>query len=253
MRSHKGASEGRFGRVPSPVAGADVLSMPRCPRFPRMPLTCMEAPSLQPSPQPIPAHSTTSAQPAQRPPKTTAITDDSHRLALLSTPTFSEESNAPRRALDGGATLSSCLEAAVVPVTMAASPSPSCHRLRARKRRLHRDGSPSSGSSSCGVVEDVRLLATPFVALSGVQCVRCPTCPCPVTGVPVSGLGRLVSARLISARLISGSALSAPWWVRGANWSWGQSALGSAGERPAADRRACAGGDRGTVPPRQVV
>jgi hypothetical protein len=52
---------------------------------------------------PHPASSTISAQPAHHPPtNTVAITDASHYLALLSTPTFSEDSSAPRRQLDGG-------------------------------------------------------------------------------------------------------------------------------------------------------
>ena len=46
-----------------------------------------------------------------------------------------------------------------------------------------------SESSSCGVVEEVRLLATP-------------SSPCPVSACPMSA-----------------SALWVPWWVRGASWS----------------------------------
>jgi hypothetical protein len=72
-----------------------------------------------------------------------------------------------------------------------------------------------SGSPSCGVVEEVRLLATPFVALSGVH----------VSHVRVRPVGAVV--------------------VRGASWS-GDSPLLSAGERPAADGRARLGGDHET-------
>jgi hypothetical protein len=63
-------------------------------------LTCTEPPSAQSTPYPNPTPSSTSAQPAHRPPTNAlAITDDSYRLALLSTPTFSEDSSAPRRCL----------------------------------------------------------------------------------------------------------------------------------------------------------
>jgi hypothetical protein len=70
---------------------------------PKMTLTCTASPSAQPTPHPIP-------RPAPPPLKlptvhrqnALAITDASHRLTLLSTPTFSEDSSAPRRQLDGG-------------------------------------------------------------------------------------------------------------------------------------------------------
>jgi hypothetical protein len=100
-----------------------------------------------------------------------------------------------------------------------------------------------SGSSSCGVVEAVRRRAPPFVALSGVQVSRClcPTCPlfhaCPVTGVPMSGL-RTSGVRASDVRV-------RPVGARVGSWSElvaGPTALGSAGERPAAGHRACSDG-----------
>jgi hypothetical protein len=152
--------------------------------------------------------------------------------------------------LDGGATPSSCLVAAVVPVTLAVPHRRAvigCEPASAASMGTVRR---PSGSSSCGVVEDVRVLGTPFVALSGVHVshvqrsdvhvsgghVSMSTCP--VTGVPVSDLrtsGARVShvrVRLVGARVGSWSESAAE-----ADRSWGRPG------RPAADRRARSGGD----------
>jgi hypothetical protein len=59
-----------------------------------MPLTSTESCSTQPTPHPIPRPAAPPLKPAHVHRQTHfAITDDSHRLALLSTPTFSEESS----------------------------------------------------------------------------------------------------------------------------------------------------------------
>ena len=143
---------------------------------------------------------------------------------------------------------------AVVPLTLAV-PHRRASWLRAIKRCLYGNGSASQRVilAWC-VVEDVRLLATPFVAcpvstrpVSTVS--PCPTCPVstrPVTGVACPVCGRPVSARLMSTsacrrRWVGSSSGSAAWQtVRG---SAGER---SAGERPAANRRARSGGDHGS-------
>jgi hypothetical protein len=146
--------------------------------------------------------------------------------------------------LDGGATPSSCLGAAVVPMTMAVSPSPSRHRSQARKRRLQRNG---SASQRCGggwpttcyaVRRPVRLSTCPVSNVSGVHV---SVVACPVTGVAVSGLRASgVRASHVRVRLVGAVAGSWSELVAGADCSWvGQ-------ERPAADRRAGSGGDHGS-------
>jgi hypothetical protein len=62
------------------------------------------------------------------------------RRSLYARPESSEESSAPRRGLDRGATPSSCLVTAVVTVALAVLPSRSRPWLPSRKRRPHRRG-----------------------------------------------------------------------------------------------------------------
>jgi hypothetical protein len=109
-----------------------------------------------------------------------------------------------------------------------------------------------SGSSSCGVAEDVRLLPRPSspcpvhvshvqrsdVHLSGGH-VSVSTCP--VTGVPVSDM-RASGVRVSHVRLRPVGAVVGSWseLLAGADRSW------SAGERPAADRQPRLGGDHET-------
>jgi hypothetical protein len=155
--------------------------------------------------------------------------------SLYARPKSFEESNAPRRALDGGATPSSCLVAAVVPVTLAVS-----HRRAVIGCELTSAASMGtvrrpSGSSSCGVVEDVRLLPRPSspcpvhvshvqrsdVHLSGGH-VSVSTCP--VTGVPVSDM-RASGVRVSHVRLRPVGAVVGSW----SELLAGQTALGRPG------------------------
>jgi hypothetical protein len=124
--------------------------------------------------------------------------------------------------LGRGATPSSCLVAAVVvTVALAVSQSPSCHWLLAPKRRPNRwNGSVSQqavlvvgGRRGCP-----KMLATPFVALSG----------CPVAGVPVS---RLPVSGLLASGVRAPCVRVRP--VRAGVGTW---SVGAAGQRPAVGR-----------------
>ena len=80
------------------------------------------------------------ASPRCSPYKGLVITDEASPFALRSTRNHSEESSAPRRGLDRGATPSSCLVTAVVTVALAVLLSRSRPWLPSRKRRPHRRG-----------------------------------------------------------------------------------------------------------------
>jgi hypothetical protein len=91
--------------------------------------------------------------------------------------------------LDGAATPSSCLVAAVVgTVALGVSPSPSRHCCGSASTAHRWNLRCPAGRLRGRVVEDVPTLATPFVALSGLRasCVRvsCPRVWCPRASCP---------------------------------------------------------------------
>jgi hypothetical protein len=94
VRDRKGSSnalservrEGRSLRASKSSRGSSRCSHRYSPLDKKMLLTCTDPQPAQPTPHPNPTSSTTSTQPAHRPPTNTlAITDSSHHLALLST------------------------------------------------------------------------------------------------------------------------------------------------------------------------
>jgi hypothetical protein len=125
-------------------------------------------------------------------------TDEASPFALRSTRKSSEESNAPRRALDGRATPSGCLVAAVVTVALAVLPSPKpalvCQAANAGPQqgarrvpagRLRGRGDPGCPSAFRAVV---RLLSASLLVRHGV--------PGGGDGVRPDTTGQAVSGRL---------------------------------------------------------
>jgi hypothetical protein len=161
--------------------------------------------------------------------------------------------------LDGGATPSSCLVAAVVPVTPAVP-----HRRAV-------NGCGLAGAAAMGTVRRPQRGHPRVMWWRMSDCLRRPSSPCPVSTCPDVQRSGVQDVRWIRVRVhvsgdgctgvrsavvrcprvscppaLSASALSAPWWVRGASWSRGQTALWVGRGRPAADRQPHSGGDHGS-------
>jgi hypothetical protein len=205
------------------VAVAEFTPLPS-PQSPReiCRLTCTDPPSAQPTPHSNPTSSTTFTQRAHRPPTNAlAITDDSHRLALLSTPTFSEDSSAPRRQLDDGVPLQLTVAAGPDPSVAAWVPSESL-LLSGPGGCWPRRGLPGGASSRYRAVGRGRRGRPCQQASHGrrasVSSRRCPPIRfrrpgsgCPAVRCPVTwgrrperpAVGRLLSTRPASSRLLS--------------------------------------------------